>query len=277
MEIILARSAGFCMGVKRAIGMAQKAADDEQHTVYTYGPLIHNPQELQRLRLDGIVPFGENEEPPPAPVIIRAHGVTPATLAKLHEKAEKVLDATCPKVSSIQKRIRQYSKNGYAVVIAGEEDHPEVVGLLGYATGRAFVVNNPEDVDTLPELGKVLLVSQTTQDEEKYEKIKCRFMERYSEGEALDTICSSTHMRQSEIRKMVKEVDAMIVIGGRNSGNTRRLQTISEEAGLPSFHVESASELPLDRLRVLKVVGVSAGASTPDWIIEEVVEALRKL
>lgn len=265
------------MGVKRAIGMAQKAADDEQHTVYTYGPLIHNPQELQRLRLDGIVPFGENEDPPKAPVIIRAHGVTPAILARLQRDAEKVVDATCPKVSSIQKRIREYSRNGYSVVIAGEEDHPEVVGLVGYAAGKAFVISNPEDLDALPVEGKVLLVSQTTQDEQKYKKIRERFHERYPEGQALDTICSSTHMRQSEIRKMVKEVDAMIVIGGRNSGNTRRLQTISEEAGIPSYHVESASELPLDKLKGMKVVGVSAGASTPDWIIQEVVDALNAL
>jgi 4-hydroxy-3-methylbut-2-enyl diphosphate reductase len=265
------------MGVKRAIGMARKAASDEGHTVFTYGPLIHNPQELERLREDNIVPFGEEEEAPKAPVIIRAHGVTPQTLERLTRDAEKVLDATCPKVSSIQKRIREYSANGYSIVIAGEKDHPEVVGLLGYASGKAFVIGSPEDIDALPEMDKVLLVSQTTQDEQKYEKICERFSERFPGGESLATICSSTHMRQSEIRKMVREVDAMIVIGGRNSGNTRRLQAISAEAGLPSYHIERAAELPIDRLSGLKVVGVSAGASTPDWIIKEVVEALEKI
>lgn len=265
------------MGVKRAIGMAHKAAAEELHPVYTYGPLIHNPQELERLREDGIIPIGEEEDAPKAPVIIRAHGVTPKTLARLKRDAEKVVDATCPKVSSIQTRISEYSGNGYSVVIAGEEDHPEVVGLLGYASGQAFVVNTPEDIDALPEMVKVLLVSQTTQDEQKYEKICQRFNERFPEGESLATICSSTHMRQSEIRKMVNEVDAMIVIGGRNSGNTRRLQAISEEAGLPSYHIESASELPFNELKQLSVVGVSAGASTPDWIIQEVIEALEKI
>lgn len=277
MKLLLAKSAGFCMGVKRAIAMAQKAASKEERPVYTLGPLIHNPQELERLRAEGILPLGERDPAPRAPVIIRAHGVTPETMERLNREAETVVDATCPKVTQIQERIREHSEGGYAIVIAGDPDHPEVVGLLGYATGPAYVVRSVEEVDALPVLGRVLLVAQTTQDEVKYEEIRERFLARYPEGKALSTVCSFTRMRQSEIRRMVGEVDAMVIIGGRNSANTRRLKGISEEAGLPAYHIESASELPVEELKKHTLVGVTAGASTPEWIICEVVEALRKL
>lgn len=277
MEIILARSAGFCMGVKRAIAMARKAAARTGGHVHTYGPLIHNPQELEKLEAEGIVPFGEEEPAPRGTVVVRAHGVTPDILARLKKDALVLLDATCPKVSSIQKRIADYCARGYSIVIAGDPDHPEVVGLLGYACGEAYVVRKVEDVDSLPAMDRVLLVSQTTQDELKYEQMKERFAARFPNGETLDTICSSTHMRQQEIREMVGRVDAVVVIGGRNSANTKRLQIISSEADLPSYLVETAAELPIDRLKGLKTVGVTAGASTPNWIIKEVVEVLSGL
>lgn len=266
------------MGVKRAIGMARDAAREEKRTVYTYGPLIHNPQELERLRSEGILPIGEQEPTPQgASIIIRAHGITPHALSRLTKESDKVFDATCPKVSSIQERIRDHVENGYSVVIAGEPDHPEVVGLVGYAQGKAHVIQNPEEVDTLPSMDLVLLVAQTTQDELKYQRIQEKFLHRFPNGKSLSTICRSTHMRQSEIREMVGEVDAMVVIGGKNSGNTRRLYDISLEAGLPTYHIESSQELPLEKLKGLETVGVSAGASTPEWIIKEVVETLEKL
>jgi len=265
------------MGVKRAIGMAQKASANENRTVYTYGPLIHNPQELQRLSEEGIRPLDDSGEPSGASVIIRAHGVAPGVLNELEARAAKVVDATCPKVSSIQERITDHSRDGYAVVIVGDPEHPEVVGLLGHAEGAAFVVREPEDIDALPELEEVLLVAQTTQDVLKYDEIKARFMARYPKGKALSTICSSTHTRQAEIRRMVGEVEAVVVIGGRNSANTKRLHAICLEAGLPAYHVESPDELPTDALRGLKVVGVTAGASTPQWIIDDVVNALEIL
>ena len=265
------------MGVKRAMALARKAASREAANIYTYGPLIHNPQELSRLKGKGIIPFGEKEAVPDATVLVRAHGVTPETLKRLKEGARNLIDATCPKVSSIQKRIEEYSGKGYATIIAGDPDHPEVVGLLGYARGPAHVVRSSGDIDALPAFEKVLLVSQTTQDELKYRELKERFLRKYPGGEALDTICSSTHQRQEEIRRMVGEVDAMVVVGGLNSANTRRLYIISREAGLPAFHVETAAELPLEELKGMSTVGVTAGASTPQWIVEEVIAALEKL
>lgn len=277
MEIVLARSAGMCMGVKRAISMARKAARKEGRPVYTYGPLIHNPQELDRLRSEGIAPLSGDEVPPRAVVIIRAHGVTPQVLERLGAASERLIDATCPKVASIHERIRDFTHDGSAVLIAGDPDHPEVEGLLGYAEGPAYVVASPEEVDGLPELPRLLLVAQTTQDEERYEEIRARVLSRFPEAVTLDTICSSTRRRQAELRSMVGAVDAVVVVGGRNSANTRRLYTISLELGLKAYHVESVRELPLEELRGLATVGVTAGASTPQWIVDEVVTALEGL
>ncbi|MDF1553108.1 MAG: 4-hydroxy-3-methylbut-2-enyl diphosphate reductase [Deferrisomatales bacterium] len=275
MEIVVARSAGFCMGVRRAVGIAREAAAEEQGEVFTNGPLIHNPQALEKLRREGVIPLGDEEAVPPAAVIVRAHGIPPETRDRLQRQATRVVDATCPKVATIQKKIAKYSANGYAVVIAGDADHPEVVGLLGYARGGAHVVSDAAAVAELPPLGKVLLVAQTTQDEEIFEAIRRRVLERFPGAQALSTICQSTHRRQTEVRQMAGEVDAMVVIGGRNSANTCRLAEICRHLGTPAYHVETAEELPLAELRQLSRVGVTAGASTPADVIEQVVERLR--
>jgi len=277
VEILLARSAGYCMGVRRAIELALEAAREEGREVFTHGPLIHNPQALEELRSKGVIPLPSTGPVPRAAVVVRAHGVPPEDLERLAREAERVVDATCPKVSTIQRKIAEYSGRGYAVVIAGDADHPEVVGLLGHARGFAQVVSAPGEVDDLPELGQVLLVAQSTQDEEVFDAIRDRLVARFPQAEALATICQSTHRRQSEVREMATQVDAVVVIGGRNSANTRRLAEIARALGNPSYHVETAEELPLDELRPLARVGVTAGASTPAWIIEQVVQTLSRL
>lgn len=277
MEILLARSAGFCMGVRRAIDMALEAARVEGREVFTHGPLIHNPQALENLREKGVVPLPPEGPVPPATVVVRAHGVPPSDLERLCRQAGRVVDATCPKVSTIQKKIAEHSRKGYGVVIAGDPDHPEVVGLLGHAAGFARVVSEPGEVDALPALDRVLLVAQSTQDEEVFEAIRERVLTRFPHAKALATICQSTHRRQTEVREMAGQVDALIVIGGKNSANTRRLAEIARALGVPAYHVETAAELPLGELRQLSRVGVTAGASTPAWIIEEVVDSLEGL
>jgi 4-hydroxy-3-methylbut-2-enyl diphosphate reductase len=277
MQIVVARSAGFCMGVRRAVEMAREAAAAEGGTVYTNGPLIHNPQALEKLRGEGVLPLGDDEAVPPATVIVRAHGVPPATRDRLHREAAQVVDATCPKVATIQQKIAKYSADGYAVIIAGDADHPEVVGLRGYARGEAHVVPDAAAVAGLPPLEKVLLVAQTTQDEEIFEAIRQQVLERFPAAHALSTICRSTHRRQKEVREIAGTVDAMVVIGGRNSANTCRLAEICRNLGTPAYHVETAAELPLDDLRQKHRVGVTAGASTPAVVIEQVVDRLREL
>lgn len=265
------------MGVRRAIEMALEAARDEGREVFTHGPLIHNPQALENLREQGVIPLPPEGPIPRATVVVRAHGVPPGDLALLAREAGRVVDATCPKVSTIQKKIADYSGRGYAVVIAGDADHPEVVGLLGHAAGFAQVVSEPRDVDALPELDRVLLVAQSTQDEEIFGAICDRVLARFPHAKALATICQSTHRRQTEVREMAGQVDALIVIGGKNSANTRRLAEIARALGVSAHHVETAGELPLDKLRRLSRIGVTAGASTPAWIIEQVVGTLEGL
>ncbi|MBI5445100.1 MAG: 4-hydroxy-3-methylbut-2-enyl diphosphate reductase [Deltaproteobacteria bacterium] len=277
MEVVIAASAGFCMGVRRAIEIALQVAAEEKGPVYTYGPLIHNPQELEALREKGVIVLSDSEPLPKAPVIIRAHGVTPAVHARLSREAERVVDVTCPKVARIQKRIAEFSTRGYAVVIAGDSDHPEVVGLVGHAEGNAYVVSSPADVDRLPELDRVVLVAQTTQDQQVFDAIRSRVLARFPHAQALSTICESTHRRQNSAREVAQRVDAMVVIGGRNSANTRRLAEICASLEKPAYHIEVAGELPLDELRHFHRVGVTAGASTPAWIIEEVVRILAGL
>lgn len=274
MEVVVARSAGYCMGVRRAVEMALRVASEEGRAVYTDGPLIHNPQALEELRGKGVIPLAETEPVPRGPVIIRAHGVPRQARERLDREADRVVDATCPKVATIQKRISEYGGRGYAVVIAGDADHPEVIGLLGHAEGPAFAVSAPEEVADLPDLQRVLLVAQTTQDEQVFEAIRERVLDRFPDAEALSTICQSTHRRQSEVRELAREVDAVVVIGGRNSANTRRLAEICRSLGTPAHHVETADELPVGELLLLDRVGVTAGASTPAWLIQQVVRAL---
>ncbi len=277
MKILLAKSAGFCMGVKRAIDMAYSAANEANGEVYTHGPLIHNPQELDRLDGDGIKWLDEDADIPNETVIVRAHGVAPNVLARISAAASNLVDATCPKVSAIHERIEDFSRQGFDVVIAGDPDHPEVVGLVGHVVTKSYVLRSADEVDTLPELEKLVLVAQTTQDVENYEQIRARILERFPDARALSTICSATTRRQTEVRRMVDEVDAMVVIGGRNSANTKRLHAICQEGGIDAYLVESASELPLEKLKTASVVGVTAGASTPRWVIKEVLETLEKL
>ncbi|PLX43258.1 MAG: 4-hydroxy-3-methylbut-2-enyl diphosphate reductase [Deltaproteobacteria bacterium] len=277
MKIVLANAAGFCMGVRMAVDIALKTVADEGKPVYTCGPLIHNPQELERLEREGVISLGDSERIPAGPVVIRAHGVTPETLERLEREATLVVDATCPKVSKIHDRIKEFSSAGYAVVIAGDEGHPEVVGLLGYASGDAYLINAPEDIDKLPDMEKVILVAQTTQDEENYDAISERFAERFLKGEALSTICKATHRRQEEVRRLAGEVEGVVVIGGKNSANTRRLYEIAVEEGVKAWHVEKPEELPIKELGALSSVGVTAGASTRLWLIHEVVDVLEKI
>jgi len=273
MGVKLAETAGFCMGVKRAVDIVLDVAHDKgDQKIYTYGPLIHNPQTVELLEKRGVIPVESIDDVHEGTIIIRAHGISLDERQKLKEKGMKIIDATCPKVARVQSIIKKHASQGYTVIIAGDKDHPEVVGLLGYAQGRGVVVSDGDDIDRLSDFDKVCVVAQTTQNIKEYEEIIRRIKKKYPTTIVFDTVCDSTEKRQTEIRTLAHEMDAMVVVGGKNSANTRRLAEISRESGIPTFHIETADELKQAQINGYNNVGISAGASTPNWIIDGVID-----
>jgi 4-hydroxy-3-methylbut-2-enyl diphosphate reductase len=280
VKVKVAKNAGFCMGVRRAIDLVLNAARDRQpdEIIHTYGPLIHNNQVLEILERRGIrcsEDLAEAEEG--GRIAIRAHGIPPQERKAIREKGFKIINATCPRVAKVQGIIKKHALRGYEVIIVGDDNHAEVIGLKGFANGRARVLNTPEEVDQLPPMDKLLVVAQTTQDERAFKTIAGLLEERYPETIVYNTICDSTHNRQEEVRALCNEVDAMVVVGGRHSGNTKRLAEIAATTGIPTFHIETEEELDRERLQDLKIVGVTAGASTPHWLLRRVVHKLESI
>jgi (E)-4-hydroxy-3-methyl-but-2-enyl pyrophosphate reductase len=279
MGIKLAKTAGFCMGVKRAVDIVLDLARRKgQDTIYTYGPVIHNPQTIELLRKRGIIPIGSLDEiaglPAGAAMIIRAHGISPAERKKIKDKGFRIIDATCPRVGRVQAIIRKHAAAGYAILIAGDREHPEVNGLLGFAGDAGVVLGSPEEVARLPELQKVCVVAQTTQNKEEYADLCRRIRERFPTAVVFDTICDSTEKRQTEIQALAAETDAVFIVGGKNSANTRRLAELAKLEGKPAFHIETDDELGAIDIEPYCRIGVSAGASTPNWIIDRVIDHL---
>ncbi|MEK6622510.1 MAG: 4-hydroxy-3-methylbut-2-enyl diphosphate reductase, partial [Planctomycetota bacterium] len=274
LRVKVAKTAGFCMGVRRAMDILLDAANEKNDDgrVYTDGPLIHNPQVLEYLEKRGIQVVKGQTELSKSTVVIRAHGITPARRKEIEATGAKVCDATCPHVMRVQSIIKKYAAQGYSTVIVGDKGHAEVVGLLGYAEGKGHVVEELDEIEQLPPMDKVCIVAQTTQDRHMFKEAIERLKKRYAQCESFETICSSTYKRQDEIVSLSKSVDAMIVVGGRGSANTTRLVKICEAQGTPTFHVETDAELDIARLKDFDTVGVTAGASTPNWMIKRVVE-----
>jgi 4-hydroxy-3-methylbut-2-enyl diphosphate reductase len=275
MGVRLAETAGFCMGVKRAVDMVLELT---RHTgdkrVYTYGPLIHNPQTVELLRERGVMPVDSIDSVQDGVIVIRAHGISPQERDLIRKKRIEVVDATCPRVASVQTIIKKHAARGHAVIIVGDREHPEVASLLGYASGRGIVINDIHDVAELPRYDKVCVVAQTTQNSVRYREITEEITRRFPGAMIFDTICDSTEKRQTEIKKMASEMDSIIIVGGKDSANTRRLAEISRDCGVRTLHVETAEELDSVDLSGYGRIGVSAGASTPNWITEGVIDYL---
>ncbi len=277
MKIILAKTAGFCMGVRRAVELALDVPRHYDPPIFTFGPLIHNPQVLNLLEEKNIRIINEIPEKGHGTVIIRAHGVPPETKMRLKQAGYQVIDATCPRVIKVQTIIDKHAGQGYATIIIGDEKHPEVIGLLGFARGNGHVVGSMRKLDALEPFEKAVIVAQTTQNTSFFKEIKDWARQKYPHYKVFDTICDSTENRQAEVRRLAEEVDAFVVVGGFESGNTRRLAGIAKESGKPSFHVESESDLDPALLANLRCVGLTAGASTPNWIIKRVHRALETM
>jgi len=272
MEIRVVKSAGFCFGVKRAVDMAFKAASEAKGKVCTYGPIIHNPQVVESLKEKGIQWIEEINEDVDS-ILIRTHGIPKQLYDDLEKKKINIIDATCPFVKKAQEYAKLLKKEGYQIVILGDEGHPEVVGIKSYAGDDAVVVNSSQDIPRLKK--KVGVVVQTTQPIEALQRLLLEIIKTTRELKVYNTICNSTANRLKETEALATEVDVMLVLGGRNSANTRQLAKRCQAIGVKTYHIESAEELKEEWFSGIKTVGITAGASTPDWIIEEVVEKLQ--
>lgn len=274
MKVRLARTAGFCMGVRRAMEMVLAEAKTNRGPIYTYGPLIHNQQVMELLDSKGIEAKEDFHRLNAGTLVIRAHGIPPEERKLLRASGLQVIDATCPRVAKVQSIIRYHTNKGYSAVIVGDRDHPEVIGLVGYGNGKAHIINHPRDVSLLPDCDPIIVVAQTTQEQKKFQDIVAAMRERFPNALVFNTICDATLSRQQEVRSFAEQVDGIVVVGGYHSGNTKRLVQVAESVGLPVFHVETENELDRERLSAMEVVAVTAGASTPNWMIKDVVQAI---
>ncbi|MBN2188318.1 MAG: 4-hydroxy-3-methylbut-2-enyl diphosphate reductase [Chitinispirillaceae bacterium] len=278
MRIIVAKTAGFCMGVKRAVDIALENAGKSPEGLKTIGPLIHNQQTLAMLRQRKVSEFDEAiDNARPATLLIRAHGIPPGTQERYAARGHTIIDGTCPKVKTVHKVIERYRAEGYSIVIAGDRGHAEVIGHLGYAGDAGYLINSADEIGTLPDLGKICLVAQTTFDRTVFDGITARMLDRYKNSEVVvkKTICAATDQRQAETEDLARQVEAMIVVGGKNSANTRRLAEIARNAGTPTLFVETEEEINWNDIARCASIGVTAGASTPNWMIKRVTEWLQ--
>jgi len=275
VKIELASSYGFCYGVKRAIDIAEK----HQNSL-TYGPLIHNKDEINRLK-DGFnigLAEGLRDVKKDDTVVIRTHGIPKDELKALKEQENKVIDATCPYVTKPQQIVAKMSSVGYSVVIFGDEKHPEIKGVVSYAEGEdAFIVLDKQELDKLPLKSKVAVVAQTTRKPEDFLKIVNALILKHKEVRVFNTICNATFENQDAAAELAKDADVMIVIGGKHSSNTKQLHSITTRDCKDSYLIENEIELEESWFRDKKLCGISAGASTPDWIVQNVVNRIQEI
>lgn len=267
MSVKIAENSGFCFGVKRAIKIALEAAQGN-HEIVTLGPIIHNPQMVEKLTSEGIERVNEFSEIQGRPTIIRSHGVKKEILEELIANNIEIINATCPYVSKTQEYAKELSEQGYLVVIMGDKNHPEVIALSSYIEGECLIVTGAEDIPK-KKYQKVGIISQTTRKIDDLQKLVSTFIPKCHEMRVMNTICNATSIRQESTLELAKKSDLMIVVGGRNSSNTKMLAKISEDF-VETFHIETACEIDKKWFKDKENIGLTAGASTPDWVIMEV-------
>jgi 4-hydroxy-3-methylbut-2-enyl diphosphate reductase len=278
MKVLLADEYGFCFGVERAVEMVEEAVAAGE-TVRSLGPLIHNKQEMQRLAHEGVTAISEPVQINRGETaVIRAHGVTPEVQSELELLASKVVDATCPFVTRVQRLASRAAAADRHVIVVGSPDHPEMIGVKGYAPDHAFVIRDETEVAGLPKLRHPLVVSQTTiKSKTFFDTAKAVQSKTDDEVEVVNTICSATRDRQEAARALAGMVDAFYIIGGRHSSNSVKLLAVCKEQCEKSFLIETEEEINDAELEGVQTVGVTAGASTPDWLIQKIVKHLEAL
>lgn len=280
MEVRIADNAGFCFGVKRAMKMAWDELENKsENNIYSLGPLIHNKQAVDRYKEKGLVEMDNLESiPSESKLIIRSHGVAEKVYTESKAKNMEIVDTTCPFVKKIHDIVKDFSHRGYKIIIVGNANHPEIIGINGWCNNEAIVINKLEEIDdiTFDPTQIYCVVSQTTANLESFDKIVDKLKTKINNLTVKNTICFATKERQISAIDLAREVDCMVVIGGKHSSNTQKLVNICKDL-VPTFSVETKEELEKEKFAGFKVAGVTAGASTPDWIIEEVINYLKEI
>lgn len=277
MEILVAKHMGFCGGVRRAVEMAAGAAKDASGPVYTWGPLIHNPQVVDRLQAGGVQVTERLEDLHGDAFVVSAYGVEHAVLDEAHAKGMRIVDATCPVVIRAHSLAYKLADEGYQLIVVGDHGHPEMVTLKEVLGDRVTIVHTREEAAAVKLRGKIGILSQTTQSLENFRQIVADLAVRTKELKVLNTLCPAITVRQEDVEKMVDEVDALVAIGGHGSSNTTRLAELGASHGLRTYHIEVPEELDPAWFAHVDKVGVTSGASTPDWIITQVLHRLQEI
>jgi len=271
MKILVAKNAGFCFGVKKAVNILEKKLTENKN-IFTFGDLIHNPQFINRLKEKGVGVKEEISEIKKVDtIIIRSHGVSDKVIEEIRSQGANVVDGTCPFVKNAQFAALRLEKDGYSVFVIGDKNHPEVKGILGNLKNGEAISDFSEIENELPK--KVGLLSQTTLNRSKFEEIILEFKQVCEEVKVVDTICKATKEKQEEAKEIAQKADIFIVIGGKNSSNTKQLKGIGEKI-TRTFHIEEAVEIQEEWFDRVNTVGITAGASTPDYLIEEVIQKI---
>ncbi len=279
MQIVVASTAGFCFGVNNAVKIVFDLAEKSEDKIYTLGPIIHNEQVVNKLQEHGISAIDLPEQASTSSkVVIRAHGVGPSVISEFEAKGIEVVNATCPYVGKIQRLVNQKYNEGCQIIIIGDKKHPEIIGINGWCNNSAYIIDSVEQVKTLPNIEKsICVVAQTTFIREKWKKIIESLNKRFENVLKFDTICNATDKRQTEADKISKEVDMVLVIGGENSSNTNKLFEICKANCPETYKIQTASDIPPVDIKKIKKIGITAGASTPDWVIKEVIHNMSEL
>ena len=277
MEIKVAKSAGFCWGVKRAVNIAVDAVEKGNGRALCLGELIHNRREIERLKGLGMAFIEDMEDVGKGDtVVIRSHGVAPQVIEFLKRKGAEIVDATCPFVKDVHEKALKLQKEGYPVLILGNPAHPEVIGIAGHVK-NPMIINTLEELEKLPKMTKLGVVCQTTLNLNFFKEAIAILSLKVKELKVYNTICSATSIRQKEAKELAGTVDVMLVVGGRNSSNTTKLYQIAKSVNPKSFHIESKEEIDEKWFEGVKSVGITAGASTPQWVIEEIVQRIQEI
>ncbi len=277
MKIILSKKMGFCFGVKKSVNLAKNALKARRDNLYMLGSIINNPQVIEYFTKKGIkIADNLDEVPEESTVITRAHGISPTMLKQAYQKKLSVVDTTCPYVKKVQKIAKNIKEKNYFIVIYGDKKHPEILSLLDTVQNNALVINSISEIEKITVKEKICFISQTTKNIYDFNKLSVALLNKAEELRIFNTICKSTTERQKSALELAKQVDVMLVIGGKESANTTRLAEIGKNQGVKTYHIETKSQIKYKWFHHVDKVGITSGASTPDWVTNEVIDKLKE-